>query len=447
MAVTCASILAAPPRAGAVSLEMLVMPGPVAAVHAEIEKDCRKCHEPFRQQAERGLCLDCHEDVRADVEARRGHHGRVSGAERAECRRCHTEHAGRRADIVKLNRDTFDHGISDFVLTGAHAHVECGHCHREGKKLREAPGACNDCHGEEDPHKGTLGTECAHCHATTTWTRTTFDHDRTRFHLAGAHGETSCASCHPDQHYDATPTACSDCHRMDDAHRGRRGTKCGDCHDAVRWDRTRFDHDARTEFPLRAIHAEIPCESCHAGSRLDEPLPRDCHGCHRADDPHRGQLGTRCDTCHGEASWRDAVRFDHDIRGFPLVGLHGLVPCEQCHLTPAYEDAPVACVDCHRKDDFHSKTLGSSCGDCHNPAGWPLWRFDHDRDTAFALDGAHEGLACKGCHTRPVDAGSSSMETTCVACHRADDAHRGAYGFDCARCHTTATFEGRTVTP
>ncbi|HET9063633.1 MAG TPA: cytochrome c3 family protein [Candidatus Binatia bacterium] len=443
---TLASMMLLPKAAGAVSLETLVMPGPVVAAHADIEKNCRKCHEPFRQQAERGLCLECHDDVRADVEGRRGFHGRVPAAERAECRHCHTEHAGRRAEIVRLDRDAFDHATTDFALVGAHGRVECKDCHQRGEKLRNAPSACNECHVEDDPHRGTLGAECAACHDATSWASTRFDHDDTGFRLIGAHAVTSCASCHPDQHYDGTPTTCADCHRIDDVHRGRRGSKCTDCHGVVSWGRPKFDHDERTEFPLRGRHADASCESCHTGTRLDDPLPRDCQGCHAAEDPHREQLGTRCETCHGETGWRDAVRFDHDLSRFPLVGMHGVVPCEQCHLTPAYADAPTACVDCHEKDDAHGKTLGRACGTCHNPAGWPLWRFDHDRETDFMLDGAHEGLACKGCHVRPP-ADGEAMETSCVSCHRADDVHRGAYGSDCARCHSTATFAGRKVNP
>jgi hypothetical protein len=446
MAMSVATILWGAARASAVSLETLVMPGPVVTAHAEIEEDCRKCHEPFRQQAEGRLCLDCHADVRADVEDGQGHHGRIRGVAHAECRRCHTEHAGRRADIVMLNRDTFDHDVTDFPLSGAHVRVQCGQCHRNGKKFRDAPSGCNGCHGNDDPHGGSLGAECSRCHDAATWARTRFNHDTTGFRLMGAHAKASCASCHPDKKLGATPTACSDCHRMDDVHHGRRGLLCGDCHDVVRWDRATFDHDTRTDFPLRASHAEVPCESCHSGARLDDPLPRDCQGCHEGDDPHRGHLGARCAACHGETDWRDTVRFDHDTIRFPLVGLHGLVPCEQCHLTTAYEDAPVTCVDCHAKNDVHASSLGSACATCHNPAGWPLWRFDHDRDTDFVLDGAHQGLACKGCHAVPMDE-SAAMKTTCVSCHRADDVHRGAYGSDCARCHSTATFQGKTGKP
>ena len=46
---TLASMLLLPKAVGAVSFETLVMPGPVVAAHADIEKDCRKCHEPFRK--------------------------------------------------------------------------------------------------------------------------------------------------------------------------------------------------------------------------------------------------------------------------------------------------------------------------------------------------------------------------------------------------------------
>ena len=61
-------LLAAGP-AGGIDLETLVMPGPVIQGHADVEEECTKCHQPFDRAGEKALCLECHEDVGADVQA------------------------------------------------------------------------------------------------------------------------------------------------------------------------------------------------------------------------------------------------------------------------------------------------------------------------------------------------------------------------------------------
>jgi hypothetical protein len=145
-----------------------------------------------------------------------------------------------------------------------------------------------------------------------------------------------------------------------------------------------------------------------------------------------------------EAGWTRDVPFDHDITRFPLLGLHATVPCEECHSTPEYRNAPLACTDCHAKDDVHAATLGARCEQCHTPASWRVWRFDHDAQTRFALRGAHEDLACKACHAAPV-VGEIDLSTTCGSCHEREDVHRGRFGQDCGRCHTAANFRDALV--
>src|SRR6185369_12585232 len=109
---------------------------------------------------------------------------------------------------------------------------------------------------------------------------------------------------------------------------------------------------------------------CHTGNLATQKLTRDCASCHRANDVHGGRLGQDCASCHTTAGWRKQVRFDHDFTDFPLVGLHAVVPCEQCHVTRAYKDVPQDCYTCHRADDAHHDSLGRDCAQCHSPSGW-----------------------------------------------------------------------------
>src|SRR5947199_3551157 len=99
----------------------------------------------FRSRQTR-LCLDCHKDIAADVAAKRGYHGHLTGITTSECRGCHSEHLGRGADIIKLSRSQFDHEGTDFPLRDAHADVACASCHIAGKPYRKAATECVDCH-------------------------------------------------------------------------------------------------------------------------------------------------------------------------------------------------------------------------------------------------------------------------------------------------------------
>jgi hypothetical protein len=418
--------------------EKLVMPGPLVDGHAKLEKDCFQCHVPFSRQSQSNLCLACHKEIAADRSARKGFHGRRLDAARQECRSCHTDHKGRSADIVQLDRETFDHAFTNFALKGAHKTARCDECHVQTAKFRSAPGLCFGCHKTNDQHKGQLGEKCDSCHTEDAWRRVkAFDHNATKFPLEGAHRNVACSGCHAGERYTNLATACVGCHRIQDVHAGRYGPKCATCHDQNRWKTARFNHD-KTKFPLKGAHVKVKCDACHTGDLFADKLATSCVSCHKKDDSHKGQLGSRCEQCHGDSSWRRTVAFDHDLTRFPLIGRHAVVPCEECHRSASFKDARVACGSCH-KDDQHEGRLGANCALCHNPNGWARWRFDHDRQTKYPLTGAHRGLDCHACHTTK-NVAKVSLQTTCYGCHRLDDIHQGSFGRACERCHTTSSF-------
>src|SRR3990172_8460265 len=180
----------------AVDVERFLMPGPLIQGHAKYERECARCHEAFRKGAQRTLCLNCHKDIAADVAAARGFHGRSKDVKETECKRCHTDHKGRGADIVRLDREVFDHTVTDFRLEGAHKKVACTQCHATKAKYRDAPSTCIGCHKAHYPHRGRLGEACADCHGQQTWGGGKFNHDATKFPLRGKHRKVTCASCH-----------------------------------------------------------------------------------------------------------------------------------------------------------------------------------------------------------------------------------------------------------
>lgn len=82
------------------------------------------------------------------------------------------------------------------------------------------------------------------------------------------------------------------------------------------------------------------------------------------------------------------------------------------------------------------KKFPADCGICHVPDRWDVIRgdfeFDHEKETGYALEGAHALAACLRCHN---DRGPVKvyLERGCGGCHV--DVHQGTLGMECTRCH------------
>jgi hypothetical protein len=498
----------------ALDFERLFSPGELIEGHRKLEGDCKQCHVRLRDVSENQLCRDCHEEVDDDIKRKKGFHGKHPKAGSEDCKTCHTDHKGRDADIVNLDRDRFDHAQTDFRLTGKHRVVNCDSCHKPEKKFREAPGKCIDCHKDDDVHEGKLGKKCQSCHNPKSWSQENFDHDKTDFKLRYGHKEVACDLCHVGNRYKDTPKNCAschaikdvhggrfgnrcqdchsekkwsktrfnhdrltrfrlkgkhrqvachachdsgkktliqrnkakrsrprkciDCHKLDDVHKGSNGKRCDQCHNEQSWLKTEFDHDKETDFALRGAHRKTACQACHREGEARDKTPTDCLSCHLDKDVHEQKLGKKCQSCHGEKSWVEEIRFDHELTEFPLIGQHAAAGCESCHDSLSFQSESRECKDCHAADDTHEKTLGQQCERCHNPNDWLIWSFDHDRDSDFPLKGAHETVHCSRCHRRPMP--EQPRTRKCISCHKRDDVHDGNFGPDCGECHTEKNF-------
>ena len=430
---------ALPCGVGAQSLESVLAPGKLIQGHVKWEDDCKQCHVKFDRNAQSGLCADCHKEVGADLRAKAGYHGRLKPQ---ACHDCHTEHKGREAQIVNLDKKKFDHNQSDFVLREKHLLLECEKCHVAGKKYREASTQCSVCHRKDDVHKGSMGTKCADCHNQTNWKEFKFDHGTTRFALTEKHVNVKCVECHKvGSNYKGAPRACVGCHKKDDdgakGHKGLYGEKCESCHGAQLWKTVKFNHDTDTKYLLRGKHVTTACATCHTGNLYRVKLSSDCNTCHAKDDKHKGLLGKDCVSCHNERSWKEpAKKFDHDLSSFPLLGKHAKVECKECHKSAMFKEASRDCLACHKKDDKHNGTLGEKCGDCHGERDWKttLGRFSHDR-TKFVLRNAHAlpTVKCEACHKDLASMRKTPLD--CVSCHKKDDKHEGQEGLACQQCH------------
>lgn len=406
-----------------------------ALVGKHVDVKCSACHRaglPYTDAPQ--TCIGCHRDD----DFRKGHKGRFG----ERCDSCHDAKAWR---TTSFNHDT----DTKYALRGKHRAARCDSCHT-GTLYRDKLGTeCQACHRKDDTHKGNLGSECAACHQETGWKNVgRFDHDRSRFPLLGKHADADCKACHKSSAYREVPNTCIGCHRNDDKHRSTLGEACASCHGERTWRIPRFDHGV-TRYPLRGGHLQASCQSCHADLTHYRNTPTECLACHRKDDKHEGQFDARCDSCHNEQRWGE-TRFDHGRARFALVGAHIKVECKSCHhlgnnelRSLRFRDAPNDCVACHRKDDVHKAGLGARCDTCHNARAWPLVRYDHERQAHWRLEGAHTRARCGACHRSPAPAGQAiaAVGRECVACHRGDDAHDGAFGTRCDTCHLVSDWK------
>ncbi|MBE0547420.1 MAG: cytochrome C [Rubrivivax sp.] len=391
-----------------------------------VDTRCDGCHKSAVYSGAPDTCIGCH---RKDDK----HKARYAD----KCETCHTTR--------NWTGITFRHDSDTrYVLRGKHRQARCDSCHT-GFIYRDKLGsACADCHRKDDKHKGTLGQECVACHAERDWKETArFDHELSRFPLRGGHTKPPCKDCHSSPMYKETPSECIACHRKDDKHEGTLGRACADCHSDANWKASRFEH-ARTRFGLREGHAVPPlkCADCHVSHKSYRPTALECIACHRKDDKHEAQLGTRCESCHAQSSWRSA-RFDHAAARFVLAGAHVRVECRSCHLSPRYRDAARDCIGCHRKDDKHQARYGEKCESCHNMRDWRLWSFDHERRTDYRLESGHAKVPCDACHAGAAPAGKAiaPLRRDCLSCHRRDDVHDGAFGARCEQCHEVSRWK------
>ena len=390
--------------------------------HSHKKVECASCHLKDKKHRDAShQCSNCHKDN--DI-----HKGKLG----KKCASCHNEKSW--SDI------SFDHDKTDFSLKGKHKKTNCNSCHINNKYAK-TPKKCNTCHAIDDVHKGKNGKNCSKCHNSRSWKTLKFNHDKdTDFKLTGRHKTQSCASCHPKNPYKVEiKKTCISCHQADDKHNNNYGKKCASCHSTKKWSRIIFNHKRDTKFPLTGKHKKTSCDSCHIEPLYKEKTSMKCYSCHKQDDVHKSKNDINCQDCHSTKNWHEKIKFDHDLTSFPLLGLHAITACNDCHQNQQYKNTKSNCIDCHQKDDVHKLRLGKSCGKCHNPNDWTLWQFNHNKDTAFELDGAHEKIHCHACHQSAVD-DEIELGQTCGSCHSDDDVHNNQFGQRCEQCHNTDNF-------
>lgn len=200
---------------------------------------------------------------------------------------------------------------------------------------------------------------------------------------------------------------------------GNLNIPCENCHTATSWAPIRaipeFNHDS-TKYPLRGMHEKVACTGCHVKPVFTD-VGKDCANCHA--DFHRGQFGANCAQCHTVNGWQVSVQqISQHFNRFPLLGMHAVVQCDECHKNAAagqYAGLSTNCETCHISD-FNSTTnpnhlaivsgtgleaqafAPANCKTCHvNFDTWNNAIFDHT-STGFALTNGHANLLCTQCH-------------------------------------------------
>ncbi len=326
-----------------------------ALTGAHKENECNLCHINQKYESTPTDCYSCHriDDIH-------------NGGNGTDCETCH--------GTKSWDDSAFDHAReTDFALEGKHTEISCESCHVTSKFDDPLEQSCISCHRSDDDHQGLNGEECSSCHKPDKWAKNFFDHDKeTEFLLVGHHKDQSCQACHKGPVFEVPlEVGCVNCHRNDDVHQGNQGTGCGVCHQESGWnDNVSFDHDF-TAFPLIGLHAVAPCEACHLSAGFQE-TGNQCVDCHAGEDPHKGGLGTECNSCHNPNDWQ-LWEFDHNAStDFILDGAHTDLTCRSCHEGSGDFRAAVstACAGCHRRDDVHSGQFGSDCSRCHTTSSF-----------------------------------------------------------------------------
>jgi nitrate/TMAO reductase-like tetraheme cytochrome c subunit len=449
-------------------------PGDLSNAHSHLEglTNCTKCHTLGEKETS-SKCLECHKEIKNLIGQNKGFHATTAG-EGKECHDCHGEHFGREFQIVRFEKDTFNHSLTAYELEGKHAEIECAGCHKpeliqinvsqkKGFTWLGLGTRCLDCH--TDFHQNTLSDNCLSCHNQTAFRPAPgFNHAKTDFPLIGKHLFADCEKCHVTKQQNGQEfqqfagiefSKCTDCH--EDVHQNKFGKDCRKCHNEFSFNEviqlSSFNHE-QTDFPLRGKHVVVDCKKCHASGGYTKSLNHQhCSDCHY--DYHEGQFNRRdvpqdCKECHSVNGFAPSSYgiAQHDQTGFKLEGAHLATPCFACHKkTDEWRFSGIGsrCIDCHdniHKGYFDEKFLnGGDCNNCHSVMVWNKVTFDHD-ETGFKLQGKHAQTTCRQCHFAESEMEMKQQFTwdneTCTNCH--EDSHFGQFikngESNCERCHT-----------
>ncbi len=461
-----------------------ISPGELAKVHTHLEgmSNCTKCHT-LGKKVSNQKCLECHTELKVRIDAGKGFHSSAANREK-ECVTCHSDHHGLTFQIIRFEKEKFNHDLAGFRLSGAHSKKQCIDCHKPEhitdlkikKKKFTYLGlntSCLTCHA--DYHQQTLSSSCTDCHNSEKFKPAAlFDHTKAKFQLTAKHRQVACIACHKaeiknGQKYQAFKGLkfdnCTPCHN--DIHNNKFGQNCSQCHTGESFSVIsgvqNFDHN-KTNFKLEGKHQRVDCKLCHKTKLTNALKFGRCADCHP--DYHYNQFAIQgvspdCSACHNNNGFTESsfTIEKHNEGKFRLQGAHLATPCIACHKKEkdakwSFRNIGQHCSECHNNvhQSFISEKYypGGTCESCHNENRWSAITFDHKK-TNFELAGAHAKKTCRDCHFKKDNEGTvhqqfSGLPTTCANCH--NDIHLTQFEnngvTDCTRCHTLESFKPAT---
>ena len=136
---------------------------------------------------------------------------------------------------------TFDHSLTQFPLSGAHASLECSECHKN-EVFTNLPADCASCHPDPSFHAGLFaGMTCDQCHSTAAWSPASFNlshPDSCGEERCIGHEDATCRDCHNTNLSTATCLKCHDSNNPSDGDGGGRG-RCKACQQTDKCERKR----------------------------------------------------------------------------------------------------------------------------------------------------------------------------------------------------------------
>jgi len=204
---------------------------------AHLTTDCSSCHNNNYATVLPIICSGCHLS-NYDQTTNPPH---TSLNIPTTCADCHTTNPGWKPATFAIHNNYF-------VLTGAHASLDCSVCHQNNYS-NTLPTTCVGCHlanynaTTNPPHASAqYPTDCLLCHNQTAWSPSTFNHDSQYFPIYSGHHNGTwslCSDCHTNaSNYQVF--SCITCHAhnqadMDNSHSGVSGysynsNACYNCH-------------------------------------------------------------------------------------------------------------------------------------------------------------------------------------------------------------------------
>jgi len=243
-----------------------------------------------------------------------------------------------------------------------------------------------------------------------------------------------CTPCHEDQaslahvNLDGMPMDCYTCHVF-----GAEPEVFG------RWHCTRCHGPFESEgLEGLAMHATVPCESCHNPHKPAEETVRQCDECHQKMNVQHGRtrLSGTCADCHGGHKLASEAASCMECHGMkePIVPASatfagGHDSCASCHQAHAFSaSTALRCTSCHEETQVLAQNKAREhrdCGSCHEP---------------HAVRAAGD-RTCGGCHQDVASTHPVVSKGDCVACHDPHPSRVSRIAARCSDCHEEAASE------